>query len=108
LNDESGASSRIEHLPARGPGIEESMAGNEIALMVRDQLREILPSLTDKETYILESRLLTDDPVTLREIGSKYNITRERVRQIEVRLLQKLRAHMSEHINDFSEDWIRT
>lgn len=107
LGDESGASSRIEHLPARGPGIEESMAVSEIAHLVQDQIRDILPSLSEKEAYILEHRLLTDDPVTLREIGDRYNITRERVRQLEVRLLQKLRAHMAKHIQDFSEDWIR-
>jgi len=107
LGDESGASSRIEHLPAVGPGIEESMAVSEIAGMVQDQLRDILPSLSEKEAYILEHRLLTDDPVTLREIGEKYNITRERVRQLEVRLLQKLRAHMAKHIEDFSEEWIQ-
>ncbi|MDR2726734.1 MAG: RNA polymerase factor sigma-32 [Deltaproteobacteria bacterium] len=107
LGDESGASSRIEHLPARGPGIEESMAVNEIAHLVRDQIRDILPTLSEKEAYILEHRLLTDDPTTLREIGDRYTITRERVRQLEVRLLQKLRAHMAKHIEDFSEDWIR-
>jgi RNA polymerase sigma-32 factor len=107
LGDESGASSRIEHLPARGPGIEESMAVNEIAGLVRTQMRDILPSLSEKEIYILEHRLLTDAPITLREIGDRYTITRERVRQLEVRLLQKLRAHMARHIEDFSEDWIR-
>ena len=107
LSDESGASSRVEHLPALGPGIEESMAVNEIADMVREQVRELLPSLSEKEIYILEHRLLTDDPVTLREIGERYDITRERVRQLEVRLLQKLRAQMAKHIEDFSEDWIR-
>ena len=63
-------------------------------------------SLSEKEAYILEHRLLTDDPVTLREIGERYNVTRERVRQLEARLLQKLKTHLSTDIQDFSEDWI--
>ncbi len=106
LNDESN-SSRMDFLPALGPGTEESLASDELAGILRDELAKILPSLSDKERDILQNRLLSDDPTTLREIGAKYNITRERVRQIETRLLQKLRTHMSREIEDFSEDWIR-
>ncbi len=105
-SDGQSTSSRIEHLPAVGPGIEDSIALNEIAEIVQDKLKDILPSLSEKEKYILENRLLTDEPVTLREIGERYNVTRERVRQLEARLLQKLRAHLAFEIKDFSEDWI--
>jgi RNA polymerase sigma-32 factor len=107
LSDDAGGTSRISLLPALSPGIEESMAVNEIAQIVQSRITDILPQLSDKEIYILENRLLTDDPVTLRDIGERYSITRERVRQLEVRLLQKLRAYLSKHIKDFSEDWIR-
>ena len=106
VNDEAGSATRMDFLPALGPGIEESIAGREIAELLHDHLREILPKLSEKEAYILEHRLLTDDPVPLREIGERYNVTRERVRQLEARLLQKLKAHLSTGINDFSEDWI--
>ena len=106
LGDESGSATRMDFLPAVGPGIEEAYAGDEIAALLRDRIAEILPSLSEKEAYILERRLLTDDPVTLREIGEKYHVTRERVRQLEARLLQKLRAHLAREIEDFSEEWI--
>ena len=105
-NEESPGASRIELLPALGAGIEDILADNEIAHMVRERIKTILPLLSDKETYILHHRLLTDDPVTLREIGEKYGITRERVRQIEARLLQKVRDHLFKEIKDFSQDWI--
>ena len=55
---------------------------------------------------LLDNRILSDSPVTLREIGAKYGITRERVRQIESRLLEKLKDHLSKRIEDFSSDWI--
>ena len=106
VGDESGSATRMDFLPALGPGIEESLAGMEIAELLQSKIRDILPSLSEKEAYILEHRLLTDDPVTLREIGERYHVTRERVRQLEARLLQKLKTHLSTDIQDFSEDWI--
>ena len=106
LGDETGSATRSDYLPALGPGVEESFAGREIADLLHEHLREILPTLSEKEKYILEHRLLTDDPVTLREIGERYNVTRERVRQLEARLLQKLKTHFSREIKDFSEDWL--
>lgn len=106
VGDDSGNATRMDFLPTLGPGIEERIAGQEIASLLQDKLRDILPSLSEKEAYILEHRLLTDDPVTLREIGERYNVTRERVRQLEARLLQKLKNHLSSDIEDFSEDWI--
>lgn len=106
VGDDSGNATRMDFLPALGPGIEERLAGMEIAQLLQEKIRDILPSLSEKEAYILEHRLLTDDPVTLREIGERYNVTRERVRQLEARLLQKLKTHLSNDIEDFSEDWI--
>lgn len=106
VGEESGNAARIDFLPAISPGIEESLAGQEIAILLQDRIKDILPLLSEKEVYILHNRLLTDDPVTLREIGEKYSVTRERVRQLEARLLQKLRTHLSRQIGDFSEEWL--
>ena len=104
--DESGGSTRMDYLPALGPGIEETLGNSEMSHMVRERLQSLVPHLSDKEQYILEHRLLSDEPVTLREIGDMFHITRERVRQIEARLLQKVRDHLFSNIKDFSRDWI--
>ncbi len=64
--------------------------------------------LNEKEQYILRHRLLADEPLTLREIGERYNVTRERVRQLEARLLEKIRKHLTLDIKDFSEEWIES
>ncbi|MFV0420762.1 sigma-70 family RNA polymerase sigma factor [Oleidesulfovibrio sp.] len=106
VGDENGSASRLDFLPALGPGIEDTLANNEIAAMVQERISDIVPHLNEKELEILNSRLLSEDPVTLREIGEKYDITRERVRQIEARLLQKIRDHLFKEIKDFSSDWI--
>lgn len=97
---------RLDYMPALGSGIEEVLGNSQISQLVRDKLETLAPLLSDKERYILDNRLLTDDPITLREIGDHFHITRERVRQIEARLLQKVRDHLFDNIKDFSRDWI--
>ncbi len=97
---------RLDFLPALGPGIEEALGTSQISALLLDNLKTLAPTLSDKEQAILNERLLSDSPVTLREIGDRYGVTRERVRQIEARLLEKLREHLQSRIKDFSPDWI--
>lgn len=108
VGDETGSSTRLDFLPALGPAVEESLASNEITRLVRDQMKAILPKLNEKERYILHHRLLSEEPVTLREIGERYNVTRERVRQLEARLLEKIHKHLTLDIKDFSQEWIES
>ncbi len=108
VGEDAGGATRMDFLPALGPGIEDSLARDEIAGLVRSKLKTILPKLNEKELYILQNRLLTDEPVTLREIGERYNVTRERVRQLEARLLEKIRQHLAVDIKDFSDTWIQS
>ncbi len=63
--------------------------GNRHALLV-----EGLTKLNDRERHILTQRRLIDDPVTLEDLSQHYNISRERVRQIEVRAFEKLQKSM--------------
>ncbi|NLX19242.1 MAG: RNA polymerase factor sigma-32 [Desulfobulbus sp.] len=90
-------------LPHEGPGIEEVVASQEI----RDRLTEILAQLStrlnDKEQMILNTRLLSDDPKTLQTIADEFNISRERVRQIEANLLKKLRKQLEKEIPDIQD-----
>lgn len=75
---------------------EEDVSREEARQVVRQRLGEVRGSLTDRERYILDHRMLTDEPVTLQEIGARYGITRERTRQIETGLKKKLAAVMPE------------
>jgi len=76
--------------------IEDKLGKYELLEMLRKNVDEIRPSLKEKELIILDERLLADDPLTLQEIGEKYGITREAVRQIEARLIQKLRDRIGD------------
>lgn len=103
---EDSSTTRLDMLPALGTSVEDKLAQEEVTDNLRKHIKTIIPKLNEKEKEILYSRLLATSPVTLREIGDKYGITRERVRQIESRLLQKIRKHLSSSIKDFSSDWI--
>jgi RNA polymerase sigma-32 factor len=96
----------LDFIPALEAHVEDRMASDEMRQILLQNIEAIKEDLNEKERDILEQRLLTDSPVTLREIGEKYGITRERVRQIEARLLQKIKERMQRTIHDFSEEWI--
>lgn len=76
------------------PSIDDQLEHMEQIQLLTDNIDRIRPELNDREVFLLENRLLADDPLTLQEIGEKYGITREAVRQMETRLLAKIRQTM--------------
>ena len=78
-----------------------TIADHEMQRIFSKKLYEIKDLLDEKETELLEKRLLSENPLTLQEIGDKYHITKERVRQIESRLKKKIRQYMEETMPDF-------
>ena len=76
------------------PDQETTFADNEELDDRRTMLSAALGQLNERERDILESRQLRDEPLTLEELSVKYGISRERVRQIEVRAFEKLQEKM--------------
>lgn len=71
-------------------GAEDLLASAELTALVAERLAELHSELNDKELVILEQRLLGDETVTLQEVGDRFGISRERVRQIEANLKKKI------------------
>ena len=65
--------------------------------------KQFVKSLKNKELVIFRERILADTPLTLREIGEIYGITRERVRQIEEIVKKKIRAYLKMKFKDLRE-----
>ena len=78
----------------RTPSQETVIADNEERAIRMDLLQEAMAELTDRERHILTERRLKDDPATLEELAAQYGVSRERVRQIEVRAFEKLQKSM--------------
>lgn len=77
-------------------GVDEQLGHLEQLHLLNDQIEELRPYLKTKELIVLDERLLADEPLTLQEIGERYKITREAVRQIEQRLLEKIKKKFLE------------
>src|SRR4051812_24028968 len=73
---------------------ETQVAENEERSLRMGLLEEAMTELTDREKHILTQRRLQDSPTTLEELASQYGVSRERVRQIEVRAFEKLQKAM--------------
>ena len=73
---------------------ETQLAEDEEKQIRMSLLEEAMTELTDRERHILTERRLKDDPTTLETLASEYGVSRERVRQIEVRAFEKLQRAM--------------
>ena len=94
-----------------GDFIEDEVIENPVdyttRVVLREQLDEVLDTLTDREENVLRLRFGLDDGKmrTLEEVGKVFNVTRERIRQIEAKALRKLRhPSRSKQLKDFIED----
>jgi RNA polymerase sigma-32 factor len=70
---------------------DEALARNQLVSLLQDQLPHFRKLLNDKECRILNDRLLAEEPKTLQEVADLYGLTRERARQIEAKVIEKLR-----------------
>jgi RNA polymerase sigma-32 factor len=82
---------------------EEQFSDKEYHGVLREKLERFAETLRDKELVIFRERLLTEEPLTLREIGERYGISRERVRQIEERVKKKVKAYLAKEFKDLKE-----
>lgn len=78
--------------------IEDQLSQMELLEKLLHQIDEIRPKLNEREVFLLENRILADSPMTLQEIGDKYDVTREAVRQMEARLMKKIKESFLEEV----------
>lgn len=101
LNDDSSTSRFDRMLPSNATAADERLGNEELRKLFREKVSAFAESLKDKERFIFEKRLMSDEPMTLQEIGEQYGVSRERARQIEAALINRMREYMREEIPDF-------
>ena len=92
--DEEGSGQWQDWLADERPLQDSVVADAEEAEVRHSMLTEAMGSLNEREKHILTERRLTDNPQTLEELSQQYDVSRERIRQIEVRAFEKLQKAM--------------
>ncbi|MEX0830806.1 MAG: RNA polymerase factor sigma-32 [Nitrospirales bacterium] len=98
---EDGEGTFHDLLPAVQTPVDDQLGNTQLRLLFRKKLAEFARTLTEREEDILRNRMLSETPVTLEDLGKKYSITKERSRQIEAKIISKLREFMKKDIHDF-------
>jgi len=93
----------LNFLPDDKQTPEEQFAETQYSDLLREKMELFAKNLKDKELVIYRERLLNEEPLTLREIGEKYGISRERVRQIEERVKKKLKIYLSKELKEVND-----
>lgn len=89
-----GDFSLYDTIPALEPDTESKVADAEARSIYLEKLTEFVATLADRDRKIFTMRWMRDDPYTLQQVGEKLGITRERVRQLEARIVKKLREYL--------------
>jgi RNA polymerase sigma-32 factor len=93
-HDDDGARTRLDYLPSDEARPDRVVEQSEFASLLRDKLERFAATLQGREQTIFRERWLTETPRTLQEIGDEYGVSRERARQLEKRLLGRLRKYL--------------
>ncbi len=100
-SDEGDGMTYGDRIAAPGVSSETAVGARELREVFLGKIEEFAESLAERDTTILNERLLAEEPKTLAELGKEFSISRERVRQLEAKLVKRLRTYMEENLVDF-------
>jgi RNA polymerase sigma-32 factor len=98
--DEPGAATRLDFVTSRSVGPDEQVENKEFSEILQEKLKTFGAGLAGRDREIFELRTIAEEPLTLQEVGDRYGITRERARQIERRMMDRLRDYLREELGD--------
>ncbi len=98
---EGSENERMGFIASPSVSAETQVAKKQMETILRQKLASFKKELNDREIDILENRIFSETPQTLREIGERYGISRERVRQVENSIIKRIKSHFEREIPDF-------
>lgn len=93
--------SHLQQLPDKDEAVDVKLGENEQRELFRKMLLEFAKTLEGKEKVFFDERLISESPKTLQELGDKYGVSKERARQIEAAIKEKLRKYVAENYPDY-------
>ncbi|MEK7747679.1 MAG: RNA polymerase factor sigma-32 [Nitrospirota bacterium] len=93
--DAESETSLIDIIPSGDPGVQEITEKEQLNRLFQSKLKAFSATLNERDQDILSARILSEEPSTLDGLGTKYNISKERVRQLEENLIKKLKKFIT-------------
>jgi RNA polymerase sigma-32 factor len=103
IDREEGQTSHMDLLVDEKEGSDEKLARHQLLNLLEERLPDFKKLLNDRELKILQERLLKEEPKTLQEVADQYGLTRERARQIEAKVIDKLRVFLQDDLGPSGE-----
>jgi RNA polymerase sigma-32 factor len=97
-NDDDGTRTRMDYLPSDEDRPDRAVAQSEFSQLLKGKLETFAKTLEGREQTIFRERWLTEEPLTLQEIGDRYQVSRERARQLEKRMLDRLKKYLESEL----------
>ncbi len=97
-DDGGGARTRLDYMPSDDVRPDRAVAQSQFSELLKGHLETFAKTLEGREQTIFRERWLTDEPLTLQEIGDRYQISRERARQLEKRMLDRLKKYLESEL----------
>jgi len=101
LSDDSD-SEKIEFISYNSESAEDQVSKKQMDNLIHSKIEAFRKLMTKRENEIFDLRIFSDSPATLQEIGDRYGISRERVRQVEKNIITKMREFIREELPDFA------
>ena len=92
--------SHADRLESEQPSVESEVARRELQGQVEAAVDRVRVELGERDRVLLDERILADDPLTLQEVGDRFGVTREAIRQAENRLKERLAERLREDLGD--------
>jgi RNA polymerase sigma-32 factor len=89
--NEDGDSRQVDLLFSESEDASSVLEREQLLKILRKEMKIIEKDLNERDAYIFHNRIMSDDPITLQDVGDKYGITRERARQLEARVIKKIK-----------------
>jgi RNA polymerase sigma-32 factor len=103
VGNEEGATAMMDLL-SDDADTEDDVAHGEFYALMREKLEEFAATLEGREAEIFHERLIAEEPRTLQELGDRYGVSRERVRQMEAAMKKRLREYLVAEVRDLAGD----
>ena len=101
VGSEQGGGEFGDFIAATGQSAEERVAGAELRTVFFEKVRAFAETLDERNRRIVDERILSEKPRTLQQLGEEFGVSRERVRQLEARLVARMREYLKENLVDF-------